>query len=242
MDEIPLREGVPRIYPIDPNPTPYDLPVVKAEEYKIYQLMEPFKPGQLYEFGLFTPKKFAYPCPFCLEPVPPSTMDPAKHYWLCAVCRHLILDHLLTFPRNRYGRKEEMALLCLEAIFIRNWNSIISGKKAKGPKVQAARAEEALSEAVALLLENQSMFVERPGDVEKEVLDFLEAPPPRYGVLAQELRKGRVYREQVEDLLRLGAGLKAITIFQIVLVESTSEAAFKENEKKEILQRLRQRL
>lgn len=242
MTESAADPGSTQPYSIDLNPRGLILSPVNAEEYRIDRHREPSRLDEIFEFSPTPNKKFAYPCPFCLEPVPPKYMDDSKHYYFCSVCRHLILDQLLVFPRARYGRREEMALLCLEALFIRDWHSLLLWGPNRLEEEDRDEEFKSLREGVAMLVENQAIYLGMRGDVEEQVIASLETHPGRYWLLALGLHNTKKFRDETVDLLRVGAELKAITRFQIELVESTSLFAFEEGGKERMIRRLMQRL
>jgi hypothetical protein len=242
MTETAGNAGILEPYPIDLDPRSLILSPVDAEEYRIHPAREPALLDIFFEFRLTPPKKFAYPCPFCLEPIPPSDMDNSKHFYICSVCRHIILDQLVVFPRNHYGRREEMALLCLEALFIRDWHwQLLWGTN----QIEEEKRDDefkALREGVSLLVGNQALYLGKPGAIEEEVIASLETHPARFWLLALGLHNTQRFREQAGDLLKAGADLKAITSFQIEMVEATSAYAFEEGGKERTIRRLMQRL
>lgn len=249
MPEQDVPAGSTQPYSIDLRPRGVLLPPVHAEEYQTGLSPESHPEVSRPRLKRSRPLKFAYPCPFCLEPIPPGDLDSARPYPLCSICRHLILDDWLVVPRARYGRSEEMALLCLEALFIRDWRWgewVTSDSAPRGKGKAPDRLDEenykALQLGVSLMVEKQDYFMGKPGDLEEGVISFLESPVAGFGNLAQLLRDTRRFRKQAKDLGVRGAAIKEVTPFQISLVTATSEWAFETGGKDRVLRRLGQRL
>jgi hypothetical protein len=234
-------------YSINPMPNGVQLPPLDARQYRLTYNPEVPPPRRF--LGLGKDKKPAYPCPFCLEPIPPEYLDPDRHYLVCSVCKRWILAELLRFPLTHYGRYEDMAHLCLEAVFIRHWQWVLMRNYkrltdgGRDEDYRQGKGEfEALVAGVSFLLEQQTLFVMKEGEVDVLVYAFLENPPGRFGTLGRDMRAGREYRERARELLLSRAPLSAFTNFQIDLVTATSWGAYGEREKDEVLARLRERL
>lgn len=206
MASSPSSKHSSKPYSLNPRPNGVQLPPLDARDYLL--TYHPEVPAHRRFLGLGAAKKNAYPCPFCLEPIPPEYLDEDRHYLVCSVCRRWILVELLGFPLTGYGRYEEMAHLCLEAIFIRHWQWVLmrSYKRltdgGRDDDYRQGKEEyEALTAGVDWLVEQQTLFVMKEGEVDVTVYGFLENPPGRFGTLGRDLRVGREYRERARELL-----------------------------------------